>query len=288
LAGPARLSADEAQPAQPSGLLPLAVAEVPRKALQVIVTRPLAQALPWVDALRASGFAAHALPLIAIEPVADPQPIRQVWRSLGSYSLVMFVSANAVAHFFAQQPDDVDWPLSALAASTGPGTTAALQQAGLRGAMIVEPLPGKGFDSEALWSRLSSRNWSGSRVLVVRGEEGREWLADQFRTAGAHVDSLAAYRRLAPSHGPAIQALLADAVADPGSYCWFFSSSEAIGHLVELVPMADWAAARALVTHLRIAQTARAAGFGDVQLVDPQPNSVVAAIRQIEHLPPMT
>ncbi len=253
--------------------------------LSVIVTRPQAQALPWVDALRAQGFEAHALPLIDIEPVRDPKPLRVAWRQLAQYPLVMFVSANAVQHFFAQQPDDVSWPLSALAASTGPGTTAALQQAGLRGAMIVEPLPGAGFDSEALWARLSSRHWNGSRILIVRGEEGREWLAEQFKAAGAEVTALTAYRRQAPNHSPAVKALLADAVAGPGRYCWFFTSSEAIGHLVELAPTANWSTARALVSHLRIAQSARAAGFGDVHLVDPQPLSVVATIRQIQHLP---
>ncbi|MBL8328228.1 MAG: uroporphyrinogen-III synthase [Rubrivivax sp.] len=253
--------------------------------MQVIVTRPQAQALPWVDALRAHGYEAHALPLIDIEPARDPKPLRMAWRQLSQYVLVMFVSANAVQHFFAQQPEDVDWPLSSLAASTGPGTTAALQQAGLRGAMIVEPLHGAGYDSEALWARLSNRHWAGSRVLIVRGEEGREWLSDQFRAAGAEVTALTAYRRLAPNHNPATKALLAGAVAEPSRFCWFFSSSEAVGHLVELVPTADWSRSRALVSHLRIAQAARSAGFGDVHLVDPQPLSVVETIRQIQHLP---
>lgn len=253
--------------------------------LQVIVTRPLAQATPWVDALVAHGFEAHAVPLIDIEPVADPRPLRDAWQQLGQFALVMFVSANAVQHFFAQQPAEVDWPLAALAASTGPGTSAALQQAGLRGAMIVEPLPRAGYDSEALWARLSSRNWARTKVLIVRGEEGREWLADQFRAAGADVHTVTAYRRLAPVHGPEVKAVLAQAVAQPSAFCWFFSSSEAIGHLMELAPTANWAASRALVTHLRIAQAARAAGFGDVHLVDSQPLAVVATIRQIQHLP---
>ena len=255
------------------------------RGLQVIVTRPLAQATPWVEALRAHGHEAHAVPLIDIEPVADVKPLRDAWKRLTQYTLVMFVSANAVQHFFAQQPDDTDWPLSALAASTGPGTSAALQQAGLRGAMIVEPLHGAGYDSEALWARLSHRNWSGSRVLIVRGEEGRDWLADQFRGAGAEVQAIAAYRRGAPLHPPETKAVLAQAVAQPAQCCWFFTSSEAVGHLVELVPTADWRLSRALVTHLRIAQAARAAGFGDVHLVDSQPLAVVATIRQIQHMP---
>jgi uroporphyrinogen-III synthase len=257
----------------------------PSDKLRLIVTRPIAQAMPWVEALRKHGFEAHALPLIDILPATDPKPLHEAWRALPQTALAMFVSANAVKYFFVNKPQDVDWPLSALAASTGPGTTAALQQAGLRGAMIVEPLAGAGYDSEALWARLSPRNWGGSKVLIVRGEEGRDWLADRFRQGGATVTAVAAYRRLAPVLTPETKAVLARAIAYPGEFCWFFSSSEAIGHLAALAPTADWSHTRALVTHLRIAQAARVAGFGDVVLVDPQPQAVVGAMRQMQHMP---
>ena len=238
-----------------------------------------------MDALRKHGFEAHAIPLIDILPAADPAPLHEAWRGLAFTSLAMFVSANAVQHFFVHKPAGLDWPVTALAASTGPGTTAALQRVGLRAAMIVEPLPGAGYDSEALWARLQSRDWKGARVLVVRGEDGREWLTDRFREAGAEVRAVAAYRRVAPQLDAATQLVLAEAIAHPRRFCWFFTSSEAIGHLAGLAPAANWSRTRALVTHLRIAQAARAAGFGDVLLVDPQPQSVAATMRQIQHLP---
>jgi uroporphyrinogen-III synthase len=90
---------------------------------------------------------------------------------------------------------------------------------------------------------------------------------------------------VAPVPSPASKALLAEAIAEPGRFVWFFTSSEAVGHLVEMTPTADWSHTRAIASHLRIAQAARAAGFGDVHLVDPQPLAVVEAIRQIQHLP---
>jgi uroporphyrinogen-III synthase len=256
-----------------------------RVRMRVIVTRPINQALAWLDVLNSHGVESYPVPLIDIEALSDTAPIQQAWDGLARFSLVMFVSANAVQHFFANKPPGASWPLSAMAASTGPGTTAALQQAGLRGAMIVEPVQGTGYDSEALWKRLSHRSWNGQRVLVVRGEDGRDWLADQFRAAGAEVLALAAYRRLAPVHGPQTQATLNDAMSDPAGFCWLFTSSEAVGHLVELAPQANWSNSRALVTHLRIAQAARAAGFGQVQLIESQPLAVVNAVRQIQNLP---
>jgi uroporphyrinogen-III synthase len=255
--------------------------------MRVIVTRPIHQALTWLQAINDLGVEAYPVPLIDIEPLSDISPIQEAWRTLSRYSLVMFVSANAVQHFFVGKPVDSSWPLSAMAASTGPGTTAALQQSGLRSAMIVEPLPGTGYDSEALWQRLSHRTWKGQNVLVVRGEDGRDWLADQFRGAGADLTALAAYRRLAPVHGPETQTTMQDAVEDPAGFCWLFTSSEAIGHLVELMPQVNWSHSRALVTHLRVAQAARAAGFGDVQLVESTPLAVVQAARHVQHLPPL-
>jgi len=249
--------------------------------LRVIVTRPLMQALPWVELLREAGIDAQALPLIDIEPVDDPSAVHAAWGRVAAAELVMFVSANAVQHFFALRPDGSTWPLSTLAGSTGPGTTAALQQAGLPAACIAEPLPGSSFDSESLWARLKARSWHDRRVMIVRGEDGRDWLAEQLREAGAVVEHVAAYRRVAPAPDNAARDLLAAAAAAPARHCWLFTSSEAVGHLCTLAPGVDWAPAHALASHLRIAQSARQAGFGDVRLVDARPAAVVEAIQQI-------
>ena len=107
----------------------------------VIVTRPAAQAAVWVDALRALGQPAQALPLIEIGPADDTEPLRQAWQALAGCALVMFVSANAVQAFFAGVRGAV-WPAGVRAGATGPGTSAALRAAGLAEAAIVEPAAG--------------------------------------------------------------------------------------------------------------------------------------------------
>jgi uroporphyrinogen-III synthase len=96
--------------------------------------------------------------------------------------------------------------------------------------------------------------------------------------AGAEVDFVAAYRRVAPRFGDAEAAVLAAALGDPQRHCWHFSSSEAIAHLIAAHPGADWTAARALATHPRIAATARRLGFGRVGDVGVHPQDVAAAI----------
>ncbi len=234
---------------------------------RLIVTRPAAQALPWVEALRGLGVDAVALPLIGIEPLPDPAPVHAAWRRLPQCDWVMFVSANAVEQFFAARPAGATWPPALRAGAPGPGTRSALLAAGVK--LVDEPLHGRA-DSEGLWAQVAPRGWAGRHVCVVRGEDGRDWLAEQLRAAGAAVDFVAAYRRAPPRLDAAEAALLAEAAAAPSRHAFAFGSSEAVAHLQALQPQADWSAALALTGHPRIAEAAQAAGFGRVQVLPPQ------------------
>lgn len=269
-------------------------------ALRLIVTRPAAQAADAVRQLAKLGLRVAALPLIGIEPVPDPAALQAAWLALPRCKLVVFVSGNAVEHFFAavSATDAVAgvgvrvvgpaWPVHVLAGSTGPGTSAALRVAGVPDAQIVEPAAGTAqFDSEALWAALQAldggNEWTGQQVLVVRGEGGRDWLSDVLRQRGAQVDFLAAYRRIAPRLDAAGQALLDAAQADPAQHLWLFSSSEAVAWLRTLAPAADWSRGRALASHPRIVQAACELGFGRVHLSALTPQAVAQAV-----LPPTT
>ena len=241
--------------------------------MRPIVTRPAAQAMPWVNALQALGLDAVALPLIGIAPPDDVAPVHAAWRGLAAMRLVMFVSANAVDHFFAARPAGVQWPAAVAAGSTGPGTSAALRAAGVQ--VIEEPAADAlQFDTEALWALLAKQRWQGEQVLVVRGEDGRDWLAATLRQHGAAVQFVAAYRRVAPVLDAANAATLAAALALPSQHLWLFSSSEAVMHLMALAPAANWAACQACASHPRIAQAALQAGFGRVDQVAPTPQAV--------------
>ncbi len=253
--------------------------------MRVIVTRPSAQADSWVDALEKLGVKAVALPLMRICAPLDSAPVVQAWRQLAANRLVFFVSANAVAHFFEQRPADVCWPAGAWAGSTGPGTTAALQAAGLAASQIVEPAHDSAqFDSESLWQQqLCQMDWQGASVQIVRGDGGREWLADTLRDRGANVNFVAAYRRGEPEWDDPARALLAEALAQPGAHLWLFSSSEAIENLMHQLQRAEALplpmGCRAMATHPRIASAAQRAGFSPVLQSRPGVAEVVASLQ---------
>jgi uroporphyrinogen-III synthase len=249
-----------------------------------LVTRPQPQADEWVQRLRALGLDAVALPLLAIEPPASSAAALEAWRTLATQALVMFVSPNAVAKFFEQRPTGATWPAATWAGATGPGTVEALQALQVPSVCIRAPAPEAGqFDSEALWRELApARDWRGAAVTIVRGEGGRDWLAQTLQQQGAQVRFVEAYRRAAPCWTDAERAALAVALGAPQDHTWLFSSSEAIAHLQSLVPGASWSTAQAWCTHPRIADRAREAGFGEVALIPAGFDGLVQACRCIQ------
>jgi uroporphyrinogen-III synthase len=169
-----------------------------------------------------------------------------------------------------------------LAASIGPGTSAALGEHGVAEEAIVQPAADSAhFDSEALWEQLRARSWSDRDVLIVRGDGGRDWLMRTLQQRGARVQALAAYRRAQPQADAAVRALIEVAQQHPHEHVWLFSSSEAIENLMRLAPQVDWHASVAITTHPRIGQTARRAGFGTVREARPGIDAAAQALLEL-------
>lgn len=272
--------------------------------MRVIVTRPAREAAQWVQELSQQGVQAQALPLIQVGPVPELAPLQAAWRQLPAFAAVMFVSANAAEQFFAAKPASAstsaftaEGALQPRAWATGPGTTAALLRAGVAPAVLdAPPADAAQFDSEALWARVSHQVQAGSRVLIVRGRDavaagaadtfapdaagvGRDWLAQRLQQAGARVEWVVAYQRTAPVWLAPERALAQQAASD-GSV-WLFSSTQAVTHLLALLPGQVWTAARAVATHARIAQALRNAGFGTVTESRPTLRDVMASIESL-------
>lgn len=251
--------------------------------MPVVVTRPAQDARRWVLRLRERGLAAEALPLLAIATAPDPAALQSARAALASYAAVMFVSANAVQGFCAQ---GLAWPGSTRAWAPGPGTVQALREQGVPASAIDAPAADAAqFDSESLWRAVGDQLRAGDRLLLVRGadaagrSQGREWLAEQLAAAGVRVDVVSAYRRALPAWTEVERALAARCTGPDA--LWLFSSSEAAGNLRQLAPGLQWGRSRALATHPRIAEAARALGFGEVRECRPAFEDVAASIESI-------
>lgn len=263
--------------------------------MRVIVTRPHAEGLKWVDALVLAGYDTMALPLIDVGPSPDGQALQAAWDRITQYDAVMFVSGNAVDYFFAQRPASapawtVGGTIKARVFVVGPGSYAALRRAQVDMDCVDMPSRDAGqFDSESLWAVVGHQVQPGWRVLVVRGMgasggaeqgQGRDWFADQVRAAGGQVEFVVAYQRVLPAWDAQMVAAASCAATD-GSI-WLFSSSQAIANLCELCPGANWGQSRAVVTHARIGDAARAAGFGTVIESRPTLAALMASIESLQ------
>lgn len=265
--------------------------------VRVLVTRPARDAQRWVQKLQQGGFAAEALPLIDISPAlaaSEVQALKRVWQTLDRYAACMFVSGNAVEYFFRQKEALGKLPPSLRFMAPGPGTVAVLAAEGVPAGQIDAPAhDARQFDSQSLWKVVGQRDWQGRRVLVVRGENldaagekaastGRDWIARQWEAAGAQVDFVSVYQRRAPSLTDA-QVQRARLAGTDGSV-WLFSSSEAVVNLASLPALSamDWSRARAVATHPRILDAARAAGWGVVVASRPALKDIQDTLASIE------
>jgi uroporphyrinogen-III synthase len=243
------------------------------------VTRPQPQASAWCEQLTRLGVPAQALTLLEIA-VLDTPELQQARGQWADMDALMFVSPNATTAFFRGVQIHIPvTPQRPLCLATGPGTVQALQQTGVPPGLIVSP-PAQStqFDSEALWECVRDRSWQDRRVLFIRGtglSNGRDWLMQQFTQAGALVRSVLAYERRPPAPGPGLYHTIAHAFA--AQDIWLFSSSETIQQLSHLAPDSPWHQGRCICTHPRIAQTARAAGWGIVTESRPSTSDVARA-----------
>jgi uroporphyrinogen-III synthase len=205
--------------------------------------------------------------------------LHSVLAGLAEYALVAFVSPNAIDAAFAHIPA---WPAGVALAVLGEGSRAALAAHGVTdaNARIASPGPEAASDSESLLRTLDLAALAGKQVLIVRGESGRELMADGFAAAGAQVTTVAAYRRRVPPLDAALAAQLHRLLDGPND--WIVTSSEALRGLMALVAQLEPASSVSklqqqhwIVPHARIAESARALGLyrvtlsgsGDVRLL---------------------
>ncbi len=124
-----------------------------------------------------------------ILPLPDLEPARRVLARAEEADLLIFISANAVGHAFPLLPDIL--PAELAVAAVGQATARALEQVGLAPDLVPE---GR-FDSEGLLALPQMQQMRGKRIIIVRGQGGRETLRKTLEARGAEVSYAELYRR---------------------------------------------------------------------------------------------
>jgi uncharacterized protein HemX/uroporphyrinogen-III synthase len=229
----------------------------------ILITRPGARAGALASRVEAAAGRPILFPAIEIEPLPDrPLP------ALEQHDVAIFISPTAVECALDRMGN---LPPQLQVAAVGGGTRAALQARGID--QVVAPQ--EGADSEALLALPEMQSVAGKRILVIRGEGGRELLADTLAARGAQVEYFECYRRSVPQAdtGPLRSAWErgeVDAVT--------VSSVEALDNLLLLLGRERLAAAPLFVSHARIAERAKEARIPEVIVAPPGDEEMADAL----------
>ena len=257
----------------------------------IVITRPSGQARQLSEALQAnllnSGFTPEAspqiisLPLLTIAPKGDDVLVGQIRKALKTADLAIFVSPNAIecAMRLLEQSwqglSDKSVPIGVM----GGSSMAALKNhgIGIEGSptKVILPQNNTQWDSEGLWLELQTLNWdwSSKRVIIFKGEGGRDWLAETLKNAGVHVEAFSVYARVPLDlSSPAWNAIHE---MDFAQSLWLLTSSEAVRYLGHAKLPLELAAA--ICPHHNIADAAKQIGFGAVLTCEPGDEALIAA-----------
>jgi len=247
----------------------------PLQGRRILVTRPAAQAASLARMIAAQGGQAVLFALLEIGPADDDAALRRAIAQLDDYAVAIFISANAAAFSVPQILAAGGWPKTLQAAAIGQSTAAQLASLGVEDVIC----PAARFDSEALLElpALAAGALAGKKVLLLRGNGGRELLADTLRQRGAQVDAVSCYQRWPPADAAPIVSLLKNRQVDALT----ISSSEGLRNLLALLDTDASMHLRALplfVPHQRIAQVAAELGLPRVVLTAPADAGIIASL----------
>jgi len=248
---------------------------------RLLLTRPAEDCAALAQTLAAQGIASHCMPLLAIETLDETPEQRSTFAELQRYCAVIVVSKPA-ARIGLQRLAQHGAPTPYLPwYSVGAATAAVLAEQGL-----CVHFPDSGDDSEALLALPALQQaiaaTSTPRVLILRGEGGRELLAERLRGQGVTVDYLPLYRRVLPHYAPGELSRQVRAERLNGLVV---SSGQGFEHLLQLAGD-DWPALARLplfVPSPRVAEQAHAAGAQIV--VDCRGASAAALQAALEQFP---
>ena len=235
----------------------------------MLVTRPRDQAVGLAQSIESAGGIPLLFPLLDIAPVQDADNLHRQVSHLGHYDLAIFISPNAVKYGMAVIAE-IGLPTGLKIATVGRGSAEALRALGVSDVIV----PAERYDSEGLLALLEQvQGW---RVMIFRGDGGRELLGDTLKARGAQVEYVTCYVRSKPQqHADELLRMRPDAIT--------VTSSEALGYLWQMLDADTLSVLRdtpLFVPHPRIAELALEQGWSSVQLTQAGDEGLLSALQR--------
>jgi uroporphyrinogen-III synthase len=171
------------------------LASKPLNGINVLVTRPAHQSTSLAESILSAGGNPILFPVLEIIDVKDITPIINVINRLDEFDWAIFVSPNAAnkaMHLIMQQ---CPLPPHLKIAAIGQSTENALKQYGINQVLT----PSERFDSEGLLKQQELQNIYGKRIVIFRGNGGRQLLGTTLTQRGAILEYVECYQRKKPN-----------------------------------------------------------------------------------------
>ena len=172
----------------------MAQSSLETNSLSCLVTRPKHQADNLKQLLIQQGFKVLCFPTIDIIPASKSACLSNLDSHLAEWDIALFVSRNAVDFTFNHIK--LPLPSSLQLGVIGKGSLLALNEHGVSTHII----PAENYNSEGLLESSVLLNVRAKRIVIFRGQEGRNLLGDTLRERGAKVEYIEVYQRIAPEY----------------------------------------------------------------------------------------
>ncbi|GGB04251.1 uroporphyrinogen-III synthase [Agarivorans gilvus] len=246
---------------------------------QVLVTRPQPNNQRCVTRLQANGYTAIGAPMLDITTSEQLSQLPALLASLDKHSLLVAVSQYAIesCQSYLQQ-HQLSWPQTTHYLAVGQATAECWRQYG------ITPMVPQRQDSEGMLQLIQQQLSGIKTAYILRGQQGREWLAEQLQAQGIKVNYLSCYQRhLINYTQPQLeqwQSQINTIVA---------TSGEILKHLTTLMSSAQQAAwlrkTTLLVPSQRLQNYAVSLGFEHIILCNGASDQ--ACVEALAHTPPL-
>jgi len=241
----------------------------------IVITRPAEQAQRLAELIATQGGQPILFPLLAIAPLDDYSTFDNTIAHLDSFDWAIFISSNAVQQGMPRVRPPL--PPKLRFAAIGSSTAAELAEFGVYQVLT----PKQRFDSEHLLALPQMQEVADQRIVIFRGQGGRELLAEQLRERGAEVVFAECYRRVNPQTDAGDLPRLWQ---NNQLHAVVVTSSEALRNLIALAGNAEWLRSTLLcVNHPRIAELARSHGLRVAVAEEPGDEAMLQCL--IRHQP---
>lgn len=161
-----------------------------------LITRPKHKGALLAEKITAVGGVSYCCPFVDIAIGEEFNQIPSLLTALSSKDYVIAISDNAVQYTQTSlKQNNLYWPANINYIAVGPTTAHCWQQYGVKSPLV--PLT---YDSEGILALLENTDLTTSKIIILRGNGGRETLADELSKRCLNVTHCEVYQRVTPSY----------------------------------------------------------------------------------------